>query len=589
MILLSKNFAKLGWLCFFCFIFIQNSSAQTGGRGNMLIADGTDDKVNLGNVSVFNFERTNSFTIESWFRASNGTGAIFTKGQLLPSPTAGYGLFFQNRRLSFTLNNTAGLNQLLLQSTTQFNLNEWYHVACTYDGTSLVSGVKVYLNGELLVMTTLANTLSASIATSEPAFIGASLAGNQDETRIWSTVRTQAQIRENMHLALNANETGLLAYYQFNESSGAVIDAVGNVNGTLVDNATRTTSTVSVAKGTSSRKTINQIVHPATSIETLGNLEIRFTAMSVPATNDEFVVYQIQENPLNTPSGVTFTSNYWLVKRFGTQTFTYDQMTFTIPSNNKIAANEETGQPGISNLKLFKRNTNSAVSNWGTEIGTAIEASNTTKLIKYALSPVQNSFSEFLPSSSGSSPLPITLVKFEAQRLDNQRVILNWQTASEVNNKGFEVEQSDNGVDFLKIAFIDGRVNSNTIQSYSHTTIQPLSTYYRLKQVDWGDKFSYSPTRFVSAGERVSGLKISPNPILTSQNKIRLELGNAASNEVLHLLLYDAQGKVCWESRGKLIDLENKLSEKLPTFDHNLIFMRLRSQVGVFEQKIVRY
>jgi hypothetical protein len=574
----------LGW------ILPLKTDAQTSGRGNMLVGDGTDDKVDVGNVSVFDFERTSSFTIETWFRASNGTGAIFTKGQVLPTPTAGYGLFFQNRRLAFTLNNTAIFNQLILQSTTQFNLNEWYHVACSYDGSSLASGIKVYLNGVLLTMSLLtANTLSASIITSEPVFLGASLAGNQDETRIWAGVRTQAQIRENMHLVLSGSEAGLLAYYPFNESSGAVIDVVGGVNGTLIDNAARLSSTVSVAQGSSTRQTINQIVHPTTSTETLGNLQIRFTSMSTPATNDEFVAYQLSEPPLNTPSGVTFSSNYWLIRRFGTQAFTYDQMTFTIPSTNRIAAEEETGQPGIANLKLFKRNTNSAASNWGSEIGTAIEASNTTKLIKYALLPEQSSFSEFLPSSGGSSPLPIILLNFEAQRLANQLVILKWQTASESNNKGFVIEKSDNGQDFAKLAWVDGKTNTSDIQSYRYTTSEPASTYYRLQPVDWDGKFSYSPIRFVAAGAQVSDLNVSPNPFISKQDKIRLAFGKAGANETLHLILYNTQGKVCWESRGKLLDLENKFNEKLPSLEQGILLLRLRSQVGVFEQKILHY
>jgi hypothetical protein len=462
-------------------------------------------------------------------------------------------------------------------------------VAVTYNGSSNVSGVSIYVDGLLQTLNTVSNTLSATIQNSELVFLGASLAGNQDETRIWAGVRTQAQIRENMHLALTGTEVGLLAYYQFNESSGAVIDAVGGVNGTLVDNATRVSSTISVAKGISTRQTINEIVHPATSTETLGNLQIRFTAMSAPATNDEFVAYQLQENPLNTPSGVTFSSNYWLIRHFGTQTFTYDQMTVTIPSANRIAADEETGQAGISNLKLFKRNTNSALSNWGTEIGTAIEASNTTKLIKYALSPVQNSFSEFLPSSSGSSPLPITLLNFEAQRLDNQSVILKWQTASESNNKGFVIEKSDNGQDFAKLTLVDGKGNSSVIQAYSYTTREPASVYYRLKQVDWDGKFSYSPIRFVAAGVPVSDLRVSPNPVISQQDKIRLEFGNAGANETLHLILYNTQGKVCWEISGKLLDLENKFNEKLPSLEQGILLLRLRSQVGVFEQKIIHY
>ncbi|TAE42486.1 MAG: LamG domain-containing protein, partial [Cytophagales bacterium] len=69
-------------------------------------------------------------------------------------------------------------------------------------------------------------------------------AGNIDELQIWNTARTEAQIRESMHLILSGAEAGLVGYYQFNEASGNVIDAISANNGTLENGATRIASEV---------------------------------------------------------------------------------------------------------------------------------------------------------------------------------------------------------------------------------------------------------------------------------------------------------------------------------------------------------
>jgi hypothetical protein len=245
----------------------------------------------------------------------------------------------------------------------------------------------------------------------------------------------------------------------------------------------------------------------------------------------------------------------------------------------EFATDELGGITPDNTFKLFRYNGTTWVNQGGTWTNAAVDYVELANI---------NAFSPWT-TGSGSGPLPVSLMKFEVQRLDNQRVVLNWQTALEVNNKGFEVEQSDNGTDFQKIAFVDGRVNSNTIQQYNHIAIQPLSAYYRLKQLDLDGKFSYSPIRFVGAGESQAGFGVSPNPSISKLQRVRLRFEQGASNEVLHLILYDAQGKLVWESKGKLADLEDEINATIPQQANGLLYLRLQSRVGSFEQKMVKY
>ncbi len=89
--------------------------------------------------------------------------------------------------------------------------------------------------------------------------------------------------------------------------------------------------------------------------------------------------------------------------------------------------------------------------------------------------------------------LPVTFISFNGV-LQNNSVILNWSTATEINSKGFEVEKSFNGAGFTDIGFVKGAGNSFNINNYSYTDVKLASgsNYYRLKQIDLDGRFQYS-------------------------------------------------------------------------------------------------
>ena len=107
-----------------------------------------------------------------------------------------------------------------------------------------------------------------------------------------------------------------------------------------------------------------------------------------------------------------------------------------------------------------------------------------------------STFSPFtLGSSSSTNVLPIELVSFYGEKKDN-RNILSWTTASEINNAYFTIEKSYNGFDFEWVGTQDGSSPSTQIINYNLTDFNILKTinYYRLKQTDFDGKFEYSNT-----------------------------------------------------------------------------------------------
>jgi hypothetical protein len=129
------------------------------------------------------------------------------------------------------------------------------------------------------------------------------------------------------------------------------------------------------------------------------------------------------------------------------------------------------------------------------------------------------SFSGFyvFATNSTGDPLPVTLISFTAEAVNNQFIQLDWATASEINNAGFDVERSIDGISYQSIGFVDGHGTSTVTNDYQlsdMTAVPGIVYYYRLKQVDVDGNYNYS--NIVSAsligdkGFTLSGLY--PNP-----------------------------------------------------------------------------
>jgi len=163
------------------------------------------------------------------------------------------------------------------------------------------------------------------------------------------------------------------------------------------------------------------------------------------------------------------------------------------------------------------------------------------------------------------SPLPIELIDFNAVKNDN-KVDLFWSTATETNNDYFVVEKSKNGIDFEQLSTVKGAGNSiNTIEyaDVDYNSYQGIS-YYRLKQVDFSGKFSYSKIATVNFNLTSSSMTVFPNP---TDGPINLALNNLENKEVL-IVVRDILGKEFY-TKVKIVedseaivalDMESKLA-----------------------------
>ncbi|MFK7948809.1 MAG: S8 family serine peptidase [Saprospiraceae bacterium] len=144
-----------------------------------------------------------------------------------------------------------------------------------------------------------------------------------------------------------------------------------------------------------------------------------------------------------------------------------------------------------------------------------------------------------------NAALPVELTAFAAKAVDNNFIQLNWQTATEINNKGFEILRSTDGVEFEQIGYQTGKGNSIEAVNYTFddkNVEKGIWYYYQLKQVDFDGQFEM--TSIVSASlEAEATFAISepfPNPTNQSAN-IRISTNKSLDFDIL---IYNQLGQI---------------------------------------------
>jgi hypothetical protein len=142
--------------------------------------------------------------------------------------------------------------------------------------------------------------------------------------------------------------------------------------------------------------------------------------------------------------------------------------------------------------------------------------------------------------------LPVELVAFEGAATKNS-INLEWKTASEQDNKQFEVEHSLDGQTFSQIGVVEGHGNSSSPIAYQFIHQSPVSSsnYYRLKQVDFSGSFEYSKViavTYTGAANAAPQVVVYPNPCENGDCNIRVSNVNSDSETLLELK--DMSGRV---------------------------------------------
>ncbi|MCA0447035.1 MAG: T9SS type A sorting domain-containing protein [Bacteroidetes bacterium] len=220
----------------------QDAAVPTEKAGNSLSFNGSNSRVTIPNSTVFD---VSTLTMEAWVYASNfnQNGFIFEKGPV----NTQYSMFFEGPSFCFrTVTNSGVIKSLYAGTSSDLGISNgnWYHIACTFNGTTK----NIYVNGILKKSVNDPHILRTGQSGQTIGMYGTGgyyLNGKIDEVRIWNTVRTQSELNSNASAPLRGDEQGLVALYHLDEPAGSTaFDATSNAN-----NGTWVNSPVAEASG----------------------------------------------------------------------------------------------------------------------------------------------------------------------------------------------------------------------------------------------------------------------------------------------------------------------------------------------------
>ena len=159
------------------------------------------------------------------------------------------------------------------------------------------------------------------------------------------------------------------------------------------------------------------------------------------------------------------------------------------------------------------------------------------------------------------SVLPIELLSFQGKEISNNIILLNWETASEINNDYFNVEKSSDGENYFSIGIVKGFGNSSQDHSYQLTDYDFGSAtinYYRLDQIDYDGSHHYSFPIALKKEIRSTGIfNINVN---RDEQIISITAMNTFVDSKIILTLTDVTGKII---HSKIIETDLQTEEKI--------------------------
>jgi hypothetical protein len=490
---------------------------KRAGSGNALNCPGSDAYLSFNTTG---YTGISTYTIECWLYKNSPN----TANHVFESNTAGAPSLESsgnpNGSLNFWVGNSSSLN------TGALAIGKWYHIACVYDKTNTLQ--QLYVNGVLMnsVNVDVADIIGPNMGFMARAYVGLdkrSFNGVVDEIRIWNIPLNAAQIRERMCSKINPADplyANLMGYYRFDIDPGtAANDLKGINNAVLTNNPAWVSSGAAIGDASS----YNYSAMPAASLTSPEGEN--FTATTSSGFPDGIHIYRVDHRPEITGPGIGGNDRYFGVFSAGGTSPQYNAV-YNYTGNPFVGGSNE------NNLVLLKRDNNASPS-WTDALALLNTATNTLT--------VSGQNTEYILALS-SGALPVSFLSFTARQI-NTAIELKWSTATEQNSRGFEIQKSENGIHFSVIGFVNGKGSNNSIQQYSFIDSRPAkgTNYYRLKQIDFDEKSSFSPVRQVKyTDENIYSLH--PNP---AKDKLVIEI---PARNTSAILISDVTGRIVWQS-----------------------------------------
>ena len=478
----------------------------------------------------------NARTIEMWAKISSASssGALFSVGTNDTKK-----LFALRRRgttTGYSIDLGGGISQNFELSGT---INRWNHFAVTYNG---VSEINVYLNGTLVYTWNVSDLQT----TSNNFFIGKYLqpisgtnrfwyaGGLYDNVRVWNKAKAQAEVFSNSCVRYDCViPTDLIANYDMQDAFNVAYHKTRNcvVDPLLYERANVTFQT------------------PMTDAKYLLTYFNQYT--TTPSSPTE---YRCGANFGSCP---VLDHGFWTISAYSDSTLA---PAANVTGNGKYRLTLYNNAYSASvapclNLKaaIMKRNT--SANPWSIPAFPALCFNNS---LDQTAMEWMTGFSDFgVPTTTDDVILPVELIELTAKPLISS-ILVEWKTVNEVDNAGFEILRSTDGINFKKVGWVTR--NDAGVYSFEDFEVNPNQLYYyRLNQIDNNGTGKASPVVQAKTDRSVEGgIKVYPNP---TRNEFTIDLNEMyVPNTTYQVEIYNSIGMIL---KTKMVTNSSKINMSL--------------------------
>jgi len=192
-------------------------------------------------------------------------------------------------------------------------------------------------------------------------------------------------------------------------------------------------------------------------------------------------------------------------------------------------------------------------------------------------------------ASLNCSVLPVEFLSFTGHREEDYHV-LEWQTASELNNDYFTLERSVNGEPFTAIGRVNGAGTSTQINSYSFYDYNPMEgwNYYRLRQTDFNGHSTIS--NIVALNYHTSGVYVDNVHPVPTDGDVYFDFVSPTKTTI-HYQITDCSGRVVSDIKSEMNPGNNSVKVDLAMYEKGIYFLRVMDESSdfVYVTRVVKY
>lgn len=320
-------------------------------------------------------------------------------------------------------------------------------------------------------------------------------------------------------------------------------------------------------------------------------LEINKTTTGTGAGNFILSTYETTTD-MNTPypSAVTnmnssppvVDESLWVVDRFwhiDARSYSV-KPTVTMIINYDPAANETGITNTINQTNLLAQRFNTSIGSWQSLLFGTNDAFN-TRVTGITISSAD--FFEDWILVDQTHPLPVTLTEFNAT-CKQENIIIDWTTATEINNDYFIVEKSYDAINFFELAQVQGAGNSNVANHYSIIDLNPTSgtSYYRLKQVDFDGTTAYHQI----IASNCTKNKFDFNQFILNNNSLSFNISTSFA-EKINIYFYDYRSRLISSKVQSIVKGNNQISLNNLAISTGIYMLSVQGKNNSFSTKLM--